>query len=111
MSEQLAPDDLVGPLQSILPSPADRLAWRCSRRSVAADTKEVVFHYEHQHIGRSLRLDQAGRVYGQDPEGVVRLFGRGGRLALAVALNAVYDGMDHHRPAQVVLPPRATAGG
>ena len=97
-----------GPLDMIFPDAADRLAWRCGRRSTAADTQEIVFHYEHQHVGRWLRLDGAGRVYGEDPEGVVRLFGRGGALALSVALNAVFDGMDAHRPTEVVLP--ATEG-
>ena len=102
---------MTDPLQLILPVAADRLAWRCTARTVASDTDELVFHYEHQHIGRSLRLDQGGRVYGQDPEGVVRLFGRGGALALAVALNAVYDGMDEHRPTEVSLPGAATSNG
>src|SRR5687768_7555937 len=91
-----------GPLDMLFPVAADRLSWRCGRRSTATDTQETVFHYEHQQIGRWLRLDSAGRVYGEDREGVVRLFGRGGPLALAVALNAVFDGMDAYRPSEVV---------
>lgn len=97
-------DDLTtGPLAAILPTPADRRPWRCADTAVAADTGETVLHYEHQHTGRRLRLDRHGRVYGQDAEGVVRLFGRGGALALAVALNAVYDGFDELRPAEVAV--------
>ena len=96
-----------GPLDLIFPEVADRLSWRCGRRSTAADTQETVFHYEHQQVGRWLRLDSAGRVYGEDPEGVVRLFGRGGALALSVALNAVFDGMDAYRPIDVTLPATA----
>lgn len=92
------------PLQLVLPEAADRLAWRCTQRVAAADTHETVFVYEHRGIGRALRLDARGRVYGQDAEGTVRLFGRGGPLALAIALNAVYDGMDRYRPSQVVIP-------
>ncbi|MPZ74135.1 MAG: hypothetical protein GEU74_13045 [Nitriliruptorales bacterium] len=111
MTDEHATGHSAGPLRLILPVAADRLAWRCPRRSVAADTGETVFHYEHQRTGRWLRLDQSGRVYGQDPQGVVRLFGRGGALALAVALNAVYDGMDHHRPTEVVLLGAATSEG
>ena len=92
------------PLAMILPVEADRMLWRCTDRRVAADTGATVFSYEHRGIGRALRLDADGRVYGQDPEGVVRLFGRGGPLALVIALNAIYDGMDHFRPAEVLLP-------
>ena len=98
-----------GPLCLVLPEAGDRLAWRVTARTIAGDTKETVFHYEHRALGRSLRLDAHGRVYGQDPEGAVRLFGKGGPLALAIALNAVYDGMDQHRPSRVVLPAMATA--
>jgi hypothetical protein len=100
-------DLAADPLGRIFPNDADRLAWRCGRRSTAADTQEEVLHYEHQQIGRWLRLDAAGRVYGEDPEGVVRLFGRGGALALSVALNAVFDGMDAYRPTEVVIPSSA----
>lgn len=96
------------PLALILPEAADRRQWVCVRQTPAAGTKEAVFHYQHQAMGRTLRLDRHGRVYGQDPEGVVRLFGRGGALALAVALNAVFDGMDHCRPRRVVLPAENT---
>lgn len=96
------------PLRLVLPEAADRLAWRCTARTEASDTHETVFCYEHRGIGRTLRLDGHCRVYGQDPEGTVRLFGRGGALALAVALNAVYDGMDRYRPSRVVIPEPAT---
>ena len=92
------------PLCLVLPEAADRLAWHCTARTVAGDTNETVFHYEHRAMSRALRLDARGRVYGQDPEGAVRLFGKGGPLALAIALNAIYDGMDQHRPSRVVLP-------
>jgi hypothetical protein len=87
-----------------LPIEADRSLWHCTQRISATDTGETVYAYEHRSIGRTLRLDGTGRVYGQDAEGVVRLFGRGGALALAVALNAIYDGMDQYRPAKIVLP-------
>ena len=97
-------DPAMGPLGAVFPRAEDRAAWWCGRRSEAADTREEVFHYQHQHIGRWLRLDTHGRVYGEDSEGVVRLFGRGGAMALAVALNAVYDGMDVYRPAEIVIP-------
>ena len=100
-------DPAMGPLRMIFPEAGDRAAWFCGRRSAAADTREEVFHYQHQHIGRWLRLDADGRVYGEDAEGTVRLFGRGGAMALAVALNAVYDGMDAYRPAQIVIPQRS----
>lgn len=96
------------PLCLVLPEASDRLAWHCTARTVAGDTKETVFHYEHLAMGRSLRLDAGGRVYGQDAEGAVRLFGKGGAMALAIALNAVYDGMDQHRPSRVVLPEPAS---
>ncbi len=94
----------VDPLQQVLPDAADRGAWQCVGRVTSRDTGETVFEYEHRVIGRTLRLDAAARVYGQDPEGSVRLFGRGGGLALSIALNAIYDGMDEHRPARVTLP-------
>ena len=100
-------DPAMGPLRMVFPRADDRAAWWCGRRSEAADTRREVFHYQHQHIGRWLRLDADGRVYGEDAEGTVRLFGRGGTMALAVALNAVYDGMDDHRPAQIVIPQRS----
>jgi hypothetical protein len=99
-------DDMTA-LRLIFPQRQDLAGWRCGRRSTAVDTQEEVFHYEHHHIGRWLRLDAQGRVYGQDAEGTVRLFGRGGPLALAVALNAVYDGMDAYRPAEIVIPQAA----
>ena len=102
----MASDD---PLQRVLPEAADRLSWRCTARITAADTGETVYCYEHSGMGRALRLDARCRVYGQDPEGAVRLFGRGGPLALSVALNAAYDGMDRYRPATVVLPEPAAA--
>lgn len=92
------------PLAMILPVEADRELWQRVDESLASDTGVVVVHYEHRRIGRTLRLDGQCRVYGQDAEGVIRLFGRGGPLALAVALNAVYDGSDEHRPHTVVLP-------
>lgn len=94
----------VDPLELILPVAQDRLAWRCVGQVTASDTHEAVFEYEHAGMGRALRLDARGRVYGMDPEGVVRLFGRGGPLALAIALNAIYDGRHDWRPARVVLP-------
>lgn len=101
------------PLSVILPLAADRLSWSLVDTATAADTGERVVIYQHQATGRSLRLDGAGRVYGEDAQGVVRLFGRGGPMALAVALNAVYDHADHLRPVRVVLPratpPRAAA--
>jgi hypothetical protein len=96
------------PLASILPRAKDRAAWICTHSTIASDTAAEVLHYEHQPSGRTLRLDGTGRVYGQDPQGVVRLFGRGGAMALAVALNVVFDGMDHLRPGEVVLPESAT---
>ena len=95
---------VVDPLERILPVAADRLAWRCVGRVTARDTAEAVFTYEHPGMGRALRLDASGRVYGTDAEGVVRLFGGGGALALAIALNAVYDGHDSAKPSRVVLP-------
>lgn len=94
----------VDPLARILPLAEDRAGWHCAGSVEASDTHHTVFEYEHRGIGRTLRLDAEGRVYGQDAEGVVRLFGRGGALALAIALNALYDGMDAHRPSRVVLP-------
>lgn len=97
------------PLELVLPNSADREAWHCTERTTAVDTHETVFHYEHRNLGRTLRLDQHARVYGQDPEGTVRLFGRGGALALAVALNAVFDGADRHRPSRIVIPEPAEA--
>ena len=96
------------PLQALLPEAADRLAWQCTGTTVASDTRDTVYAYEHRGIGRTLRLDAQCRVYGQDPEGTVRLFGRGGPLALAIALNAIYDGMDRYRPSRVVIPEAAT---
>lgn len=93
------------PLAQVLPRPSDRAVWRRSHHSVAVDTGETVVHYTHQASGRTLRLDAQCRVYGQDSEGTVRLFGRGGRLALAVALNVIYDGITA-RPSRIVLPPR-----
>ena len=95
---------LTDPLAAILPAPVDRAAWSPTGTTVAADTRATVVTYEHHATGRRLRLDAGGRVYGQDAEGVVRLFGRGGPLALAVALNVVFDGADALRPSRVVLP-------
>ena len=92
------------PLDAVLPRPCDRLAWSTSGQVTAADTRETVTVYRHDRSGRSLLLDDEGRVYGRDAQGTVRLFGRGGPLALAVALNVVFDGQDHLRPAEVVLP-------
>jgi hypothetical protein len=97
----------AGPLTRILPDPDDRASWRLVAVATAADTHERVAVYAHQVTGRALRLDTAGRVYGEDAQGVIRLFGRGGPMALAVALNAVYDGADHARPVRVVLPDTA----
>lgn len=97
------------PLALILPVPGDRAMWHQTGSVISRDTEVTVFVYEHRAIGRTLRLDAGGRVYGQDPEGVVRLFGRGGAFALAVALNAVYDGMDQYRPSEIVLPEKQPA--
>lgn len=102
-------DDVLAPLAQIFPLARDRLAWQCARRVTAQDTHAEVLCYEHRRIGRCLRLDREGRVYGEDPQGVVRLFGRGGAMALAVALNAVFDGMDEFRPQEVALPREETA--
>lgn len=96
----------VDPLSVILPAPADRASWTQVETATAADTHERVAIYRHNVTGRALRLDAAGRVYGEDAQGVIRLFGRGGAMALAVALNAVYDRADHLRPERVVLPDR-----
>lgn len=101
-------DHDIDPLGMILPRAEDRVLWHCTAQRTAADTGAIVFSYEHRGIGRTLHLDDQARVYGQDPEGVVRLFGRGGPLALVVALNALYDGMDQYRPAEVLLPGDAT---
>lgn len=92
------------PLAAILPEAADRLSWFLVDTATAADTGERVAIYRHQATGGSLRLDHRGRVYGEDAQGVVRLFGRGGPMALAVAINAAYDHADHLRPARVVFP-------
>lgn len=97
----------IDPLVMILPVPVDRASWCRVDTATAADTHERIAIYQHQVTGRSLRLDGAGRVYGQDAQGVIRLFARGGAMALAVALNAAYDGDDHLRPARVVLPDSA----
>lgn len=94
------------PLAALFPDAGDRDPWHCVGRVTAADTGERVAEYQHTAIGRTLRLDDSGRVYGQDSEGVVRLFGRGGALALTIALNALFDGMDAHRPSRVVIPGR-----
>lgn len=99
----MAPLD-TDPLRRVFPEAVDRDAWRCVARVRATDTREAVFSYEHRALGRTLRLDAQCRVYGQDAQGVVRLFGRGGALALAIALNAIYDDADSHRPSRVVLP-------
>ena len=92
------------PLADVLPEAADRLSWHLLETVIAADTGERVAIFRHAVTGRSLRLDAACRVYGEDAQGVIRLFGRGGPMALAVALNAVYDHADHLRPIRVVLP-------
>ena len=97
------------PLAAILPDASDRLSWFLMETAIAADTQERVAIYRHQVTGRSLRLDAVGRVYGEDAQGVIRLFGRGGPMALAVAINAAYDGADHLRPVRVVLPQPAVA--
>lgn len=98
------------PLTALLPVPEDRAPWLLTAAAPAADTGEVVYHFEHRGMGRALRLDGRCRVYGQDVEGVVRLFGRGGPLALSVALNAVYDGMEQHRPSAITLPTEEPGG-
>ena len=92
------------PLAMILPERVDRSAWTLVETATAADTRERVAIFQHQQTGRCLRLDASGRVYGEDAQGVIRLFGRGGPMALAVALNAVYDRADQLRPVRVVLP-------
>lgn len=97
------------PLQLVLPERVDREPWHCTGQTTAVDTHATVFHYEHRNLGRTLRLDEQARVYGQDPEGVVRLFGRGGPLALSIALNAVFDGADRYRPRRIVIPEPAGA--
>lgn len=94
----------VDPLEMILPEPQDRASWTLLHMVTAADTRESVLIYRHTVTGRALRLDRACRVYGEDAQGVIRLFGRGGMMALAVALNAVYDGADDLRPTRVLLP-------
>lgn len=94
------------PLERLFPEPADRAPWMCVGRVIAADTGESVLEYQHTAIGRTLRLDDSGRVYGQDAQGVVRVFGRGGALALSIALNALFDGQDARRPSRVVIPGR-----
>ena len=101
MSDTCAHPD---PLTVVLPEAADRLAWTLVDTATAADTHERVGIFRHAVTGRCLRLDAACRVYGEDAQGVIRLFGRGGAMALAVALNAVYDHAEHLRPARVVLP-------
>ena len=98
------------PLALILPETADRLSWLLVDIVTSADTRERVAMYRHQETGRFLRLDSSGRVYGEDAQGVIRLFGRGGPMALAVALNAAYDRADHLRPTRVVLPGPAASG-
>ena len=98
------------PLAMVLPVEADRELWHRVEESVASDTGAVVVVYEHRRIGRTLRLDAQCRVYGQDAEGVIRLFGRGGPLALAVALRVVFDGMDSYRPTRMVLPDGVAVG-
>lgn len=98
-------DDL-GILTRIIPDPDDLSDWYVSHQSRASDTQHRVTHFVHRRSLRVLRLDDRGRVYGQDPEGVVRLFGRGGPLALHVALNTVFDGIEERRPKKIVLPRR-----
>jgi len=94
----------LDPLMTIIPDPRDQLQWSVGGQVLAADTGAAVWCYRHGPSGRSLRLDALGRVYGQDAQGTVRLFGKGGPLALAVALNAVFDGFDGARPRRIVLP-------
>ena len=101
-----APVDDLGVLSRIIPEREDQQDWYVSHQTRASDTEALVTHYVHRHSLRMLRLDERGRVYGQDPEGVVRLFGRGGPLALHVALNMVFDGIEDRRPKKVVLPRR-----
>lgn len=100
---------MLDPLALILPMADDRAAWLRSATTTAADTRSQVVAYEHHATGRRLHLDGAGRVYGQDAEGAVRLFGRGGAMALAVALNAIFDGHDRLRPTRVALPSAESA--
>ena len=104
MSDAVTADPLAG----VLPDAADRVSWLREEIVTADDTREAVVVYRHTATGRALRLDETGRVYGEDAQGVVRVFGRGGALALAVALNAVYDGADHLRPSRVTLPETAS---
>ena len=54
------------------------------------------------HTRENGRLTIMFCSFGEKPN-IVRLFGRGGPLALAVALNAVFDGADDTRPSRVVL--------
>ena len=96
--------DPLAALRLVLPDAPDADDWRRVATSTSADTDVVVHHYQHRTTLRTLRLDDGGRVYGQDPEGVVRLFGRGGPLALHVALNMVFDGFEECRPRRVVSP-------
>ena len=106
MTDTLTRKTHVGPLQLIFPEPADQAAWERTDETTAADTGKVVHHYRHRTTLRCLRLDEAGRVYGMDPEGVVRLFGRGGPLALHVVINMVFDQRPDLRPATIALPRR-----
>ena len=94
------------PLGDIFPEPADRAAWHRTGGGRGIDTDEDVVTYEHIGTGRKLHLGLDGRVYGQDPEGAHRVFGRGGHLALKIALNVVFDGFESHRPSRIVLPQR-----
>ena len=103
-SAAVAEDRNLRALSRVLPDAADRTDWYHSHTSTAADTGARVHHYVFRFAGRALRLDDRGRVYGQDPQGVVRLFGRGGPLALHVALNMVFDGYQDRRPRRIVLP-------
>jgi hypothetical protein len=95
------------PLALILPLASDRAAWQLIDETVATDTGQVVYHYRHGVTLQCLRLDSAGRVYGRDAEGAVRLFGRGGPLALHVAINIVFDQHPDLRPQRIVVPRRA----
>ena len=106
MANAAAVVEELGILARIIPDPLDQADWYVSHRSRAVDTQLLVNHYVHRNSMRVLRLDDRGRVYGQDAEGVVRLFGRGGPLALHVALNMVFDGIEERRPKKVVLPRR-----
>src|SRR5688500_6023055 len=91
-------DPQMRALARVLPEATDREGWHLISTSRAADTGVPVHHYVFRHTARVLRLDDRGRVYGEDREGVVRLFGRGGPLALHIALKMIFDGCEDRRP-------------